>query len=329
MLQNCRIISVNTPIATYLKEDAKRGDPNFVMSRSHLRQIALNPRRWLNGYGEDEPDTKATTWGSLVDCLLLQPDQFESCYAVTPAKYQTDSLKCPSCGSISDAKKCRTCNIEREKTTVEKDWTKQSSHCQEWEEKQIASGKTPITSQLWKEATNAVNVLRNEPEIAELIDCSQKQVLVMGEWVDSATQLVVPVKGLLDLVPDKNHANWGKSLGDLKTSKTANPARWARECFDRGYDWQASWFLDLYIAATKEDRCEWVHVLQENYHPYETVTPIPMLSVEFVEMGRLKYQSALAKYCRCLKSGEWPGYSPQDVMMGRQLIKPEAWMMGV
>lgn len=84
-LVNAKIVGAGISNEVYRRQDAKRGDLEFVMSRGELCEFARCPHRWINGYKED--DTESTEWGTLIDCLAMTPKSFNDCFAVTPATY--------------------------------------------------------------------------------------------------------------------------------------------------------------------------------------------------------------------------------------------------
>lgn len=53
-----------------------------ALSKSLLWDFYPSPWAWARR--EPKKATEAMVWGSLVDCLLLQPDQFNACFAVSP-----------------------------------------------------------------------------------------------------------------------------------------------------------------------------------------------------------------------------------------------------
>ena len=304
-LQNCKIIGDGISYSRSREGQCERGNPGYVMSRSELMTFAENPAKWLAGYGKDDDGTKATDWGSLVDCLMTNPADFQNQFSLRPAEYPERDKKGNETGTM-------------------KPWNANSTWCKEWlaNEKRIV-----ISSETMDEAQKAVKTFAGTEDAAELYRVSQKQVMVVGQWKDRATGLIVPLVGLIDLVPPTSHPAFGKCLGDGKTGRNGNPAGWARVIDDNGYDVQGALYLDLYTAATGEDRTDFIHVIQENTPPYHVVTPLPAMSTEFLAWGRAKYQSALAKYCQCLKTGIWPSYEPAgQVIFGLQYIDPkEVW----
>lgn len=299
------------------REDVKRGDADFIMSRSELKNLLHCPHRWLGGYKSESNDS--TEWGDLLDCLALTPDSMNDRFAIAPEKYKAVGMQCPICESVTDSAKCSKCKTERVRVEVEKEWNWNAAVCDDWRKKQ--GSKTIIKADLMQSAVTAQQALLSDRMINDLIRCSQTQVFVMGSWKDAETGIVVPVKALLDLVPDKNHTLFGRCLGDFKTARDAGQQGWAKVVYQHGYDMQAALHTDLYVAATGEDRTDWVHAIQENFPPYETGKRA--ISTEFIEAGRMRYQNALKVYARCLKTGVWPRYDDDDFTV----VDPEPWML--
>jgi hypothetical protein len=293
---NCRVVGDNVNSDDYhrLEPGMERGNPAFPMTNSNLREILCNAHRWRLGY--EPEDTKSTEWGSMLDCLVLTPSQFDDRFAVCPETYPDT------------------------KTGEPKPWTFAANVCKAWRDEH--KGKQIVKSDDYQLAQNAAKFVFGDQQIAALVNCSRKQVMVVGEYQDAATGLTVPVKALLDLVPDKEHEEFGKVLADFKTTTNACEGAWTRKVWERRSDMQAAFFTDIYRAATGEDRTDWWHVVQETPPPWECV--IWPLSSAFVEVGRGAYQAALAKYCSCLKSNEWPGYRTTF-----HCIEPRPWMLEV
>ncbi len=298
MIQNAKVAGVEVEYKSYAKQLVERGHPEFSMSRSEIMSFSLNPKRWLDGYRDDEGND-ATDWGSLIECLAGLNGTFSERYAVAPAEY------------------------EDEKTGKKKLWNWNANACKAWREEQ--GEREVVKAETYGRAKDALEALRDDSEVRDVFWCSKKQVMVCGEWRDKATMLEIPIRCLIDLVPAADQSVYGKFLGDLKTARNGNPDTWARVVDDSGYDIQAALSLDLYAAATKEDRCEWLFVVQENVKPYHVVKPLPALSAEFIAFGRAKYQLALREYAQCLGTKRWPSYSTSNrIVFGPcQYIPPD------
>lgn len=319
---NGKIVGDQINNAEYHKATHARGDRNFVMTRSHLQQILTCAKRWRDGYEGD--DTKATIWGSLIDCLVLTPDRFDQLFAIYPLTYPCDPT----------SKDPRT----------SKPWNANATYCREWKAEHVAAGRTCIledkldhdgevveetAATTMKRARAAVAALKADTIAWEFVACSRKQVMITVDYVDEATGLVIPVKVLIDLYPDSQHPKYGKALGDLKTTINAAPGAWEKAVVDRGYDIQAAMNI-LAARACGDDRVTFHHVIEESYEPWQPAKR--QLAEEYLTAGAEVLLHGLAYYAQCLKHDYWPDYesgSPAGAMVinGWQMSQPPSWIV--
>ena len=294
--KNAKVIGNNIDSAQYHRQGAKRGDMDFAVSSSMLTTFATCPAKWRAGYRFE-----GNQWGSLVDMLLLTPEDFETKYAVKPETYVNEKGE-------------------------EKKWNGNANRCKEWVKENV--DKEQISPKLLEEAKTAINRLKADKKIAEIISESQKQVMVVGEYHDPATGLIIPCKALIDMVPRAHR------LVDLKTSRSAHTKSWVKTVYQLKYHWQGALYLDMFNSACPDDvRVEFLHIVSENSFPWETGRKM-MVDAEpsgFIGLGRYYYEAALALYCKCLVSGIWPGYddmaSDDDSIDGWTLLEPEGYML--
>lgn len=293
IFSNAKIVDQDVDPREYHATDIARGNPAFVMTRSQLCAFALNPRRWLDGY--ERPDASCLEWGSLIDALVL--GGFDDRYVTCPTEY-TD------------------------KDGKQKPWNWNATACKEWRAKH--DGKEPLKSSERLKAVTAVNRLTNMDWVRNLVmgRDTRKQVLIEAEYHDRNTGLVIPFKALLDIVTDS-------PIADLKTARSANPMLWAKHAFYNGYHVQGALNLDLFNAATGEERTDFLNIVQENYPPYHVPDEPFLYSAEFLQLGRDFYTLALRRYADCLKENRWPSYSSNSVIPGCVIIEPEPWMLKV
>lgn len=295
-----QVIADGVSSETYLAQNdgLKRGQPEFIMGGSDLAEFAHCPHRWVGGYKDE--GTKATEWGTVVDCLLMDGNQER--FAICPETYLNDKGE-------------------------EKPWNFNAAVCKEWRTAQEAEGKQVVKPDVFQSAFLAAETIMKDPQLMEVFKSSRKQVMVKGIYLDRETGLRIPVHCLIDLVPPLPRPY----LADFKTCQSAHPGPWAKHVYKFGYHIQAARHLDLWNAATGELRVEFRHEIQESYEPFEIGKR--MLSEEFITLGRETYIRNLKRYAQCLATGEWPGYdvatnSSEIVIDGHLLVQPEAWMMG-
>jgi len=290
-LKNARIVSENTNDADYheVNRGRKRGDKDWVMTRSQLVAFHACPNKWITEAGGDEGEKSAAfRFGSLVDCLVLTPQFYGTRYAIAP-------------GVIS---------------------SKRVNAWKEFEANALESGRTAILAIEHSEAVECAGaLLRDFPLIAS----AKKQVWVTAEYHDKKTGVIVPVQVLLDLVPDAKGKD-AHALADLKTALSADPEGWSSVTKKYNYHVQAALYSDAYNAATEEDRTSWYHCVAESSFPYQTAGF--RLADSFLEIGREKYVSALRDYAECIATGIWPGYELRcQTLNGWMQIEPKAWML--
>jgi hypothetical protein len=297
-LTNGQIIGTNYDAREYMKSACPRGSVGYVMSRSDLMEFAVCPSRWIKG-AKVEDETDSTEWGSLIDCLLTDGKRFEDRFAIKPEKYPV-------------------LNKGGMPTDEMKSWNGNSTWCKEWVASQ--GGKICISRADYHDAVNAAH--RAAEALAD--ELTDLQVYATADYHDSDTGISVPLKVLIDVVPKKILT---KSLIDIKTAKCGDPAKWGRVCFDRGYHVQGALQLDVYNAATGENRDEFRHIVQENFPPYEISKP--WLDYTFIDLGRQKYRHALQLYAQCLKTGHWHSYDDlqRENYGGWSSISAESWMI--
>ena len=297
MITNAKIISTETNPEDYFKKGFMRCTPECPMSASDLKEFILCPAKYKAG-GEEDVESTSLVFGSLLDCLLLTPNQFPQRFAIQPETY-TD-----------------------EKGNV-KPFTKQSNTCKKWISEQ--GYKTIITVDKLEEVGLAISRIKEDESIRSFIEQSNTQVYVSATWKDETTGLEIPIKGLIDLLP-KEDSEFSSCIADLKSTRDASPIKFNRDVFSFGYHIQAAFYYDL-INAVQDSRDTFCFIVQENKRPFQSGKRI--LHVDFLEMGRNEYQAALSNYCKCLKSGFWPSYDDTDeAVQGWTTCFPEPWMEG-
>lgn len=292
------------PRSYHAPQKAKRGTPEFTMSRTELVAFGKCPSKWLAGAKEDEPDEKTTAamhFGDLFDVCVLTPHLFEARFAICPETYTAKGKK-------------------KDDPDEEKPWNRNATACKDWEAEREAEGFTVVKPGKAAEAWQAAKRHLANEHISEFHYTSRKQVLVQVQWEDEATGLCIPFKAMLDLVPDPS-GPFGDTLADTKTTRDANHRKWTRQVYLDALQVQAAIYMDAINAALgTKYRC-FEHHITENVFPFETTHR--MLSDDFIQghtfSGREVYTSFLREYCASVKSGKWRG-------LGTAAVDVEKWM---
>ncbi len=327
------VIPNASPDAYHLQgKNYQRGDARLTMSRGELVKFWECPRKWLRGIPDESSD--AMTWGALLDCIVLTPSRFEQAYVVVPETYSdvpekyvlTDAFEGewnPRTKVCQEWKAARVAEgftvltpAQLTELQTPSPWNWNATVCQSWREEQAASGKLPVKPALASSAWLANKRLHEDEEIEGILTSSQTQVQVNVEWHDKATDIIVPVKCLLDLATDPS-GPFGDTLYDLKSTESADAQKWARSVYQWKLHWQAALYMDAMNVASGRKYRQFGFVIQESSPPFEPTNRV--LAQEFMDLGRDMYRRALAKYCQCLHTGIWPGYDSG-------ITQPEAWM---
>ncbi len=284
-----------------LNDGVKRGDPEWVVSRSDLAQILRCPAEWRAG--AEEKDSESLTIGSLVDCLLLTPDEFAERFALRPPTYKGPKT------------------TKKDAPIVDKKWNANATVCKEWEAKQEELGLQVISQTQMSKASKMAHNLKDRwfkdagMRLSQMIEEADTQTLAIAEIEEPHTGIKVMCRCLIDLL----HPGFDNFLWDLKTGRELQPKRWSAAVAEHGYDIQCAMYPIVYEAAGGESKEAFGHLIVGNQYPY--LTAIRYLSDHYLSIGRQKFWRALRTYCECLQSGKFPGWSPE----GMEKVGPPAW----
>lgn len=178
----------------------------------------------------------------------------------------------------------------------------------EWRDENKAAGIEVVKEVDLHRAQGIVDVIANTEELYHYGLCDF-EVAVYGNIGPSN------LKGMIDIVPSK-----GDCLADLKTIEVIeSPEQIQKVVLNRGYHWQAALYLDLFNAATGQSRDHFEFLFIEKSHPNETA--LVSLSADMIQLGRIGYMNALAKFQQCKERKEWPTNVPRGY-----IIDVPAWL---
>jgi hypothetical protein len=222
--------------------------------------------------------TEAMRQGSLVDCLITCPDEFDEKYVLMPL----DAPKRPTVTQIN-AKKPSEATIEA---------------IQFWHDFQSGLRGREVLSQEWlTTALQIVDTLSTDATIGPILKM-ERQSQVPHFWDDAIHSIACKYKP--DLEPSDG------SLLDLKKGATAKPSLFERQAFSLGYDIQidhySKGFADLH--GKPPTRCGFV--VYEWKYPHDCALII--VDDAYLELGRERRNSAITKIVECERTGEYPSY---------------------
>ncbi len=176
-----------------------------------------------------------------------------------------------------------------------------------WRQEQEDAGRSVITQATLDQAQSIAECITST-DILHYIGERQCEVAVVANF--HGTQ----VRGMIDIVP-----TYGNMLMDLKTTSSIESLdALARLICNRGYDWQAAMYLDLWNAATGEERDEFQFLFVEVDDPHETA--IVTLSPDVIADGRTGYMNALMRWKECIRKNHFP-----EAVEGIQTIEKPHW----
>lgn len=168
------------------------------------------------------------------------------------------------------------------------------------------NGKIPLLQ--WEAAQVKAMAKAAREQLQALVDAGTMPVMPFGRdetevtivWRDRG----VLCRARLDYLP-----NDGEALYEYKTTNaSADPVLWQwRQFRQLGYDHQLAFYRrgleNLKIANSPSFGC----VVQETFEPY--LLSFVRIDDEVIMRADEKVQQAMKLWARCLKTGEWPGYS--------------------
>jgi exodeoxyribonuclease VIII len=104
------------------------------------------------------------------------------------------------------------------------------------------------------------------------------------------------------------------AIVDLKTAKDASPRGFGRAAWDAGYHTQGAWYVDALLASGETERELPYYLLAVESEPPHVVQ-LYEVPPEVLDVGRAEYARLFRRYVECCKSGVWPGYSEEGMLL--------------
>ncbi len=241
-----------------------------AMNKSGVGPITKSPAHYQE-FLANPPSSEAMSLGSLTDTLVFEEGALFDRFQIRPDTYEAD-----------------------DGTT--KPWRANANKCKETLAKLQASGKLVVSEGDYKAAVKLKEAVYAHRAAAEILGQGKPQVSIL--WVDRDTG--VPCKARLDWV--EPHV----SIDDLKTTRTAGPDEFPRECAKYLYHVQGAVYTDGWETLTGERLPFIIIAVEKGDKPKVAVYKMDKISLE---AGRGVYKRALYAYKACKASGVWPGYS--------------------
>ena len=102
-------------------------------------------------------------------------------------------------------------------------------------------------------------------------------------------------------------------IADYKTTRSAQPEHLQRAIWDYGYHCQAQWYLAGVETLELMESPRFRFVFQQKTPPYLVTCITPHDTALY--WGEVQNRKARDLFARCLRDGEWPGYTDDIVTL--------------
>lgn len=306
MISTATVVSTSAPPTTYKIPVEQRGQPDYPISAWDLIDFGESPARWVKTPKPD--DSEKVSFSEAVRLLHLTPELVSTRYAVRPETYEAMVLECPKCQSVGTGKICRACNAARRNVTKQRPWSAAAHYCSNWTEDQVKHMRRIIPHELHLRATQATTALQANAEVSTLLADSQVQAAIAGTWHDEDTGLDIPLRTLINYVPNEGSTR-DDCTGTISMVRDTAPTQWTSMAYNRGHHIAAAFKHDLCCAAFHISRPHHLWVLIENVEPF--LVGRRRTSPEMLQAGRTAYQDLLNAYARALAANTWPAFDPE------------------
>ncbi len=248
---------------------------------------ALRSTHHLHYYiKNDKPTSKFMDFGSLLDCLLLEPDIFYHTFAPIPEMGE-------------DAK------------GNPKPWSNQLKYCKAWTQEQRDLGLTPYSAADYDKATAIIKNIKEHKTAGPWMEGGKDQVAIV--WEDKETGLLC--KGRIDkLHPD--------NLADLKSTVNASPSEFRRTMNNFLYHVQGAMYCGGLAQLNGGEYLPFNLAVAESEAPH--CVAAYTIGDESLSVGENLFKRAIHKYKDYLEMGP-TGYSelPQEIEIPQWAVYAE------
>ena len=260
---------------------------------------------YLDKLGEKR-ETDALLLGTLVHCLVLEPDKFEQRYerALQAGEYDNVIKTVPEMRNYCREKGIASVGLKQELVQRIIEHQPDAPVWDVMQSRQRQSKRRTVNAEMWDRAHRMRDSVCNNHAAANLLCDGSPEVSVWGSYHD-------------ELV--KCRGDWLRKDGvciDLKTCSCASRDKFGRDCANFGYGLQQVHYMNTLNSAGLT--CElFAFVAVESEPPY--LSQVYMLDDYSRQVCHDRYDRALDQLAECRRTNRWPGYSPDGVS---ELVMP-------
>lgn len=250
-----------------------------AVSRSDLWKLAESPEKF-KFYKENPPEpTPSLVFGQLFHKLALQPESFSDEYAILP-------------------------QLDRRTKEGKERWAEFSKD---------AEGKTIITADDYRKATEMCTALKNSPFVSKLLSGEREKEFF---WVDEMTG--EECKCRVDCILETEKVN---IITDIKTTTDATTEHFMKDSINYGYDFQSAMYIEGAKKNTGKDYV-FVFIAVEKDPPY--AVNILQADSLIIKRGYDIFRELIGVYHDCRVNDDWYGYLGKYKMINN--LSLPAWL---
>ena len=245
----------NVPFDTYLSWDcfSKSMVKSALISTAHLHHYINNGKK----------QTKEMALGSLLDCMLLEPEIFADKFAEKLTTYPDDPAK---------------------------KWSGNSHSCRAWLADKIERGIVVYSRSDYEKCVEMIGNIADHETANKWINDGKNQVSIV--WEDHETGIMC--KSRIDVLKED-------MLTDLKSTVNASPSEFKRTLNNFGYHIQNSMYSEGYAQLNGGEVLPFGFVVVESEAPHCVATY--KLDEEALIIGNSMFRRAINRYVDYKKMG--------------------------
>lgn len=273
-----------------------------TLSYSSLKEFGKSPRNFIAyKLKPRRKQTESQTFGSLCDCLITEPDNFNKLFTIVDNVPTTDKQQdfCDDIISGMSVDDAFSKNYSRGKSEDTYLPLQKYIEC-------IKSNKQAVSTQQKDEAEKVIEGLKKSPLVMQYIDaCTSFQN--KREWTKNGWKF----KGFTD-------GEGQRIIIDLKFTSNSDPEAFERDVMKYDYYMQ----MGMYASAD-EGLPECFFIAYDKSGNFSVIK----LDYTLIGYGIRKYEYLLTKLEQCIKENRWnESYNFFDVQL-RTMFKPK-WVKG-
>ncbi len=167
-----------------------------------------------------------------------------------------------------------------------------------------AAGKHPVLLRQFADVNAMVEVAKSA-----IARCEDLGGLTLADGVPEQTLIWKEGGAWFRARPDWTSHDRRIKLDYKTTDQSANPLDWWRTIASMGYDFQASFYQrgDRVLGGPEDS--SFIFMVQEKSPPY--AVSFIGLPPSYIALADAKVDQAIADWQRCIRTNEWPAYSPR------------------